>query len=294
MSVAICEGAKGFLVGRLQRALGSLKVDNDFGPATARRVREYQLEHGMAETGDADPGAWHSLGLMFPTPFERCLMLTGAYEGTGFGGINRKDIDGAGVTLGIVGFTTQHGEVQRLITKYLTDRKGALAIVPSPQREKLLTFMQQGASAEAWERLFYGSDGIADAWVVNAIRTWGNDEVFQRIQMEMTEGSFWVPACKTARDLNITSMAGLGLLFDTYVQNGGWKDKHKRVYAEQSHDGTERARLMAMVKAIAAGANPKWQNDVYLRKVTFVSGGGKVHGSYYDLTDYGFEKVSDL
>lgn len=48
-------------VGYLQRMLGGLTVDNEFGPATAGRVKRYQLLAGLRVTGATDPEFWHHL-----------------------------------------------------------------------------------------------------------------------------------------------------------------------------------------------------------------------------------------
>lgn len=45
----------------LQRMLGGLTIDGDFGPATLARVRRYQTISGLRVTGATDPEFWHHL-----------------------------------------------------------------------------------------------------------------------------------------------------------------------------------------------------------------------------------------
>lgn len=292
MSESICEGARGYLVGKLQRAMG-LKADEAFGPKTEAAVRALQVKHQLDVTGDADRNVYDVLGLKFPSEFERCLNLTGVYEGTGFGGINKRDIDGAGVTLGIVGFTTAHGEVQRLVREYLRMRPTAVNTLPVYERGKLMALVRSANdNREAWDRWFYGYDAVVDQWIRDVVAGWGRDEAFQLLQKAIIETDMWLPAQRAAKAMGLDgNMAALALLFDVQVQNGGWKERHKRHYNALSLDGSVASKLRAMAQTVAACATPRWQQDVGRRKMTFVSGGGEVHGRYHDLVDYGFDPL---
>jgi peptidoglycan hydrolase-like protein with peptidoglycan-binding domain len=54
-------GSRGDAVTALQRALGDLAVDGDFGPATDEAVRNYQKTKGLAVNGVVDPAVWQVL-----------------------------------------------------------------------------------------------------------------------------------------------------------------------------------------------------------------------------------------
>lgn len=54
-------GDAGADVSYLQRMLGGLTVDGDFGPATLARVKRYQNLAGLRMTGQTDPEFWHHL-----------------------------------------------------------------------------------------------------------------------------------------------------------------------------------------------------------------------------------------
>src|SRR5262249_25050241 len=54
-------GAMGPDVSELQRLLGGLEVDGEFGPDTNAAVRLYQAKHGLEVDGELRPEAWSSL-----------------------------------------------------------------------------------------------------------------------------------------------------------------------------------------------------------------------------------------
>lgn len=115
--VVIAQGARGGLVLRLQRALGSPSVTPDgvYGLETATAVGHAQAENGLPTTGEADPITWTAVtGDPAPPLLDRALQVTAAFEGHGFG-LAQGNFDGAGITWGIIGFTLQHGELGRII-----------------------------------------------------------------------------------------------------------------------------------------------------------------------------------
>lgn len=286
---AIGRGCQGFVVKRLQERLGGLKADGNFGGLTENRVEEVQTALGWKPTGWANQDLFEHIGARWPSVFERCLQITGEFEGTGFGGVNKTDIDGAGVTLGIVGFTTKHGEVQRLLSQYVRlCGPDMLRKLPSGAKEQLLVLSRTaGRQPEAWENWFYGKDGVVDAWIRDVVRAWGEDPLFQRLQLEMIEAGFWRPVEARAAQMGLKSSAALGLLFDCQVQNGGFTDRHLRHYNAASHDGSELAKMHAVATAVAACASAPWRKDVLTRKMVFVEGVGKVHGRQYHVETFG-------
>src|SRR5262249_49648247 len=54
-------GAMGPDVSELQRLLGGLEVDGEFGPDTDAAVRAYQASHGLEVDGEVGPETWSSL-----------------------------------------------------------------------------------------------------------------------------------------------------------------------------------------------------------------------------------------
>lgn len=55
------QGASGEAVRHLQRLLGGLEVDGDFGPITEARLRDWQVRLRLAESGVCDPETWAHL-----------------------------------------------------------------------------------------------------------------------------------------------------------------------------------------------------------------------------------------
>lgn len=59
-------GAKGPAVAELQRMLGGLTADGDFGPATERAVRDFQASRGLTVDAVVGPATWTALTYELP------------------------------------------------------------------------------------------------------------------------------------------------------------------------------------------------------------------------------------
>lgn len=288
MEIAYRIGSRGFVVQGLQNALG-LPPDGRFGSRTAAAVAAKQLQLGSPATGDANKPTFAALAVTWPDEFERCMNLTSALEGTGFGDCNAADIDGAGLTLGVAGFTSASGEVQELLNRLFAARPEAVEALPRQTSSQVRDAIARRAGAAEWRRLFYGTGNSVKAKWVSAFRTWGQLAEMQAAQLQMARARFWQPAIAAANQLQIESLAGKALLFDVGVQNGGWAQRHQRQYElrlaqEKPADETAKLRLIAQV--VAACAASRWQADVLARKLMFADGGGTVHGEQFELLDY--------
>lgn len=290
MSASFKVGCRGYLIGVLQRALG-IKDDEIFGAQTFASIKNMQKRFMMEETGQADEKLYRALKLRWPDEFDRCLQVTASFEGTGFGGVNNTDIDGAGVTLGLAGFTTKHGEVQSLITEYISKKPTAINVLPYGMQQSLWELVRVKSARAAWDNWFYGENGRVRTAVKGAVETWGKDADFQQLQLDRILRNFWVPAVKSGITLGLRSPQGFGLMLDIQVQNGGWRTDHQRKYLQESQTGTEGSKLRAIAKVVADSANPRWREDVLKRKMVFATGAGKVHGTFYDLSNYAFEPL---
>lgn len=291
MTYTFKTNARGFVVQRLQKGLG-IAADGIFGAQTYGALVALQrtVPAGVsAPPGEAGPAEFVAVGLAWPSPFERAMNLVGCFEGTSFGDCNPTDMDGAGLTLGIAGFTTRHGEVPRLLARYLAEMPGRLADISPALQSRLLELLARRGSAEGWKSLFFGTDGrVAPSWL-EAFAKWGRCETMQRLQLEMAHAAFWGPAASAAESLGFNTVQGLTFFLDVAVQNGGWKKSHlviaRRMIDWRSEDP---ARALAVAaRAVAAHAVEKWRNDVLSRKMAIATGKGVVHGREWDLRDFG-------
>lgn len=273
-------GARGYLVAALQVALGVVPADGIFGPATAAEVVRARREFGLSARPHACAEFHARLRLPWPSLFQRCLNLTQVLEGTGFGDANAHDIDGAGLTFGICGFTTAHGEFQQLARAYAAVRPDALRLLPEPLRGEWARLIAAGGTAEEWRCAAFGSGGRVQEEVLAMLRAWGSDPAMRVLQVEMARNRFWFAAARTVHRLGFRSDAAFGLVFDVQVQNGGWRAAHDAHWRALGGPATanERARLEAAARAVAACAKVRWRSDVLARKLLFARGAGTVHG----------------
>lgn len=279
-------GCRGYIVELLQTAL-DIDIDGHFGRQTRAAVLQLQHRMMMEQTGEANANVFRALKLRWPDQFDRCLQVCATFEGTGFGGVNNTDIDGAGVTLGMAGFTTKHGEVQQLISAYVRRHPSALNIVPANMRDSLLKLIM-GATQKEWDDWFYSENGRLKIQVRDIVKQWGRDPAFQGLQLERIIEGFWKPAVKSGLALGLQTIHGFGLMLDIQIQNGGWRPAHQQKFLAESMDGTEASKLRAISRVVADSSNPRWKDDVLTRKMVFATGAGKVHGSFFNLGNYGF------
>lgn len=281
-------GARGFLIANLQEALG-ITADGIFGPATAARIQQLQGGHNLTITGCAGALEFRAAGLDWPTEFERCMNLVSCFEGTSFGDCNATDIDGAGLTMGIAGFTSGHGEVQMLLAHYLAAYPGALdALLPRPERQLLLRHLADRAPHAAWRSQFYDGEGKVKSCWQQAIAALGKDPYMRQLQLRLAATRFWKQAVAAATRLGFTSLQAHCFFLDVAVQNGGWRTQHeKSAQADPTWRSThESDRLVAAARAVAGCAKSRWQADVLSRKLTIATGEGRVHDRRYSLAAF--------
>jgi hypothetical protein len=146
--------------------------------------------------------------------------------------------------------------------------------------------LRDDLSAE-WAQLFYENGSVNPQWR-STFRAWGTTPQMQALEIDYARTRFWEPAMRTAARLKFTSTRAKAFLFDTSVQNGGWSGRHdlalQRIAAPVA---SEPERLQQMAHAVAACANPRWQQDVLSRKLLFASGYGTVHGQQLLLANFG-------
>lgn len=293
-------GARGLCVRELQELL-QIKVDGVFGAReTAPAIVRTQKAHNLIESGEADAQLYEVLGSTFPDLFRRCLGLTNAFEGTYYSDCNAEDIDNAGLTMGIIGFTSAHGEVQEILRNYYQRRTSMTSQFSGERRGLFESLLTTITDASAWGKFFYGPAFVAGqskglpviSDVIAAIKEWGYDTEMRTIQLERA-ARYWAHVPIEVAELGLDmgseaeTNAAHALLFDTHVQNGSLRSEHRQVFTTKCNHHPEattvRAKLQFLAEAIAECAKSEWRVDVLARKSLFASGSGVVHGTRYTL-----------
>jgi peptidoglycan hydrolase-like protein with peptidoglycan-binding domain len=110
--ILLAKGARGELVRKVQVALTDQGfdpqgIDGSYWTHTETAVKAFQQARSLEVTGKVDVSTWTELlGIPIPTTQERALQLTAAFEGHGFT-LAQGNWDGAGITWGIIGFTSR-------------------------------------------------------------------------------------------------------------------------------------------------------------------------------------------
>ena len=294
------KGCRGEIVARLQRELKQRGfappalarfADGDFGEKTATAVRALQTSNQLPATGEVDAATWDkSMRGPLPTLFERCLQLTADFEGHGFG-LAQGNFDGAGITWGIIGFTLQGGELQRVMHA-VDDRaagtvNAAFGDLAAHWRDVLAMPRQAQIAWADTISLGASKARLPAAWV-QAFTRLGSLQVTQDAQIEIAREKYFEPALESARRMHLTTERGIAMCFDTHVQSGGVRDVVLELARHTPHGATESDRLPLIATAIAqAVTKPKYRPDVLARRMCIASGAGTVHGANYRLGAWG-------
>lgn len=296
-------GCRGQLVVRLQQGLQDQGcapqplvkfADGDYGGKTATAVRTLQERDGLEVSGAVDETTWkRATGAPLPSLFDRVLQLTADFEGHGFG-LAQGNFDGAGVTWGIIGFTLQGGELQRVMRE--VDQRDPKAV--DAAFGDLAPTWRAVLAETAWPKQLAWADGISigvqkarlqPAWT-QAFARLGALAVTQQVQVEIARRRYFEPALESARRLDLETERGIALCFDTHVQSGSVRDAVFEAAQRFAGGSTEAERLLLLADAIAAAVSkPEWRDDVRSRRRCIASGSGTVHGAAYRLASWGLE-----
>lgn len=310
-------GARGFLVVALQTALERglgrrlpSGADGKYEGETVEAVIEFARRQGVvvqgvmraerALFGQAGPAVFTALGLEWPELFARCLGLTACFEGTGFGGsCGPKDTgDKAGVTFGVVGFTSYNGELQELLRDALAGHRpefeyigtSVLGVGPYYRMLELIKDYQDHKAFELWALSTAGS-------VRPGVKQWlsalGELPWMRHLQMHTAFIRYWTKiAEKQAKQLfepGISARA-YALMFDIAVQNGGLKaleiEDLSSDFGKPGAALTETDRMHAInTKLIDRLRQTKRPTAIIeavrSRKGCIATGIGRVHGADY-------------
>lgn len=289
-------GAFGDLVRQIQTQLNSQGlyaggIDGGYGGHTANAVSGFQAAQAMTATGAVDDVTWGSLmATNVPAVAIRALQLTASFEGQGFT-LAVGNFDGALLTWGIIGFTMQAGEVQKIVLSINATNPDSVTAAFGDQTPALLAIMQDTpANQLAWANSITLPGGsLAQPWL-GMFATFGSNTVVQAKQLELVNTEYMTPAIALAVSYGLESELGLALCFDIKVQNGGINAAAAALIAAQRTPGTTEPQLLSIIaNAVGQSARPAYVADVLSRKLTLATGSGQVHGKNYVLENWGLE-----
>ena len=306
-------GSMGEEVRRLQRQLSALEfyggaVDGAFGGGTDAAVRAFQKARRLTVDGRVGPATWRALfdekkpatpALAADSLARRCLALTGSFETAApvpecFAGLS-GDFDGQGISMGVCQWNLGQGSLQPLLLDLDAKHRPVIKSIFGDRYPELMKVLAQPRDEQlAWARQNQTpKHQLFEPWR-GYFRALGRAPEFQAIQ-ERAAAGLYQTAVKECQAFAVTSERAVALLFDIYVQNGGFKAVTRATItgalARLPSGGGWQVREVARLKTIAnlrADASlPQWRDDVRSRKVCIAEGGGLVHGRRFDLLEYG-------
>jgi putative peptidoglycan binding protein len=292
---------RGEVVRRVQLALragGSDPgtIDAIYGGDTERGLKDFQSRHRFAATGTLTDETWSALMTESAPPIrDRCVQLTADFEGHGFEKV-AGNFDGAGLTWGIIGFTLQHGEVQRILTEVHERHPALLGQAFGDLADELRRMLRLGRPAQiAWaDGISIGTnkDRVEPPWE-RAFAALGSAPEVQAIQLRRVD-PYWDLARRDVGRFGLSTEAGLALCFDIAVQNGGIdsEDEERRIrQALTDHPpAAERDVLVVIADVVAENSRPEFVENVRRRKRTIATADGTVNGARYATGDWGIDE----
>lgn len=292
-------GCRGMIAKRIQTDLqrqgfvvgDPLKfADGDFGTKTETALKFLQTARALLVTGAVDRPTWEQLTAdPLPSLFERCLQVTAAVEGHGFG-LVKGNFDGAGMTWGVIGFTQSNHEIQTILRSAEQQAPGTLARVMGPLAVQWQAIMAKPLQEQvAWADTLSSGPGKQDLpapWV-QAFARLGDEPAIKRLQMQRAYDRYFVPCAAAAAQLELQSELGILLAFDVHVQNGGFKPETLAQAGALPAGMPEPLRREKLATWVAQSARAAYRADVLSRKQTIARGQGIVHGAPYTLSSWG-------
>jgi peptidoglycan hydrolase-like protein with peptidoglycan-binding domain len=296
----LAKGARGELVRKVQLALAGQGfdpqgTDGKFGKDTEAAVKAFQQARSLEPTGRVDASTWTGLlETPIPSPQERSLQLTAAFEGHGFT-LAQGNFDGAGITWGIVGYTLKHGELGKIILSVFDQDPALVQRAFGDNTEELIETLKSPMAVQMRfaDSISIGTTKIAikEPWK-SAFRAFGEIAEVQALQLELADKDYGQPAAETANELGLKTELGRALSFDIHVQNGGIKASARKeidTALQESPISTERELRIIIANAVA-DASTSFREDVRSRKLTIATGAGKVHGELFVLANWGLDE----
>lgn len=277
----------------LIKAGQAMEPDGDFGQITCDALRRWQNGQGLPQSNSIDAEQWQKLtGLPPPSLFDVCVNVVSDFEGTGFDRVV-GNFDGAGITFGLIGFTLANGEIRRILSAIEALRPGIVATTFGALHTELMSILDSSKSVQLnWaDGISLGASKmeVAKPWK-DAFRRIGQFPEARRAQLERAHTIYWKAAQQHIADFMTGKTVvdqDAALWFDVAVQNSVSQSERNSLKSAASSIAGGQALREAVATVIANGSSQRFRKDVLARKMTYATGRGVVHGSEYQLSDWG-------
>lgn len=295
-------GCRGFIIKNIQSRLSSLNlytspVDGIFGKNTALAVEKFT--NGKNSLNETD--YIRLMGTEFPSIFDRCLQVTSTFEGTGFTKL-LDDFDGACMTWGIIGFTLIHGEIPEILSEIYDLDQSILRIIFKGDFSLIRSLIIDFKGTKKVNKFKLYFQGIQSSKTnfdkyINYFKQLGELKEVQEIQLKRAKDVYWERALNLVSKFKFSEELSYALCFDCAVQGFNQSGIQKALAITEKGINNalkdsvdyqvenERRKIIAISNSETC--NPKWKKDVWMRKSTFILGQGIVHGSDYNLKNWG-------
>jgi len=283
-------------------------LDGAFGGGTEAAVKAFQRANDLVVDGIVGAGTWRKLfeTASVPQPFpaprlpdepieNRCLALTGAFEtGSGppdcFAGIS-GDFDDQGLSFGVCQWNFGQHSLQPLLIRMFERHEDQVRAIFQDHYDVLVAALRSAQDElMAFARSIQDpKHNVNEPWR-GMFKALGRTDEFEQIEVEAA-GRLLDAARALCNDYGLRSQRGLALMFDIKVQNGSIGDivtarilkDFSALPAGLSGDALELEKMRIVAVRRAEASNPRWVDDVRVRKLCIANGGGRVHGIDYDL-----------
>lgn len=289
---------RGEVVRRVQlklKAAGSDpgEIDGIYGKDTEAALKDFQHKQGLQISGKITGETWSKLLKEKPPEIlDRCLQLTGDFEGHGFQKI-AGNFDDAGLTWGIIGFTLKHGEIQKILAEVQQKQPALIDQAFGNLKDELVGILQEKLSEQlVWaESISIGTQKyrVEQPWE-DAFEKLGTFPEVQAVQLQRVT-KYWNIAVRDSERFRLETEMGIALCFDIAVQNGGidFGKEERRIgqWLDRNPGATDRDRRVLIADVVAENSRPKYVEDVRQRKRAIATGEGDVHRAKYAMRYWG-------
>lgn len=269
------------------------EADGIYGKDTETALKDFQHKNDLQMSGKITGETWSKLMEEEPPRIlDRCLQLTGDFEGHGFQTV-AGNFDDAGLTWGIIGFTLKHGEIQKILNEVQQKQPSILDQAFGNLKNELIRILGQNPREQLhWaDSISIGTKKyrVEQVWE-EAFETLGTFPEVQAIQLQRVN-KYWDIALRDSERFRLETEMGIALCFDIAVQNGGidfrYEEGRIKRWLDSNPGATDRDKRVLIADVVAENSRPKYIEDVRQRKRTIATGEGEVHRAKYAMRDWG-------